>query len=84
MAMYPVCNEIIKAFLFVYVLFDYILVIFRNGWNYKHNSALFTLVTATVFLVVMMICILIYRHYLTKILFIYKQRENSVKTNYNP
>jgi hypothetical protein len=30
-----------KAFLFSYVLFDYILVIFRNGWNYKHNSALY-------------------------------------------
>jgi hypothetical protein len=25
-----------KAFLFSYVLFDYILIMFRNGWNYKH------------------------------------------------
>jgi uncharacterized membrane protein len=42
-----------KAFLFFYVLFDYILVIVRNGWNYKHNSALYTLglVTAAVFLI---------------------------------
>jgi hypothetical protein len=29
----------------IYVSFDYIF--FRNGWNYKHNSALYTLVTAT-------------------------------------
>jgi hypothetical protein len=30
-----------KELLFLYVLFDYILVIFKNEWNYKHNSALY-------------------------------------------
>jgi hypothetical protein len=34
-------NLIMKELLFLYVLFDYILVIFKNEWNYKHNSALY-------------------------------------------
>jgi hypothetical protein len=37
------------------VLFDYILIIFRIAWNYNNNNALNTLVTATVFLIVIMI-----------------------------
>jgi uncharacterized membrane protein len=55
---YNKIKSISLSFLFFYVLFDYILVIFRNGWNYKDNSALYTLVTATVFLIVMLWCVL--------------------------
>ena len=77
-----------KAFLFFYDIFYYILVIFWNGLNWKNNIALYTLVIAIYCLsyndddIQNNICVyfVVFTFAMIKIL-LYKPQENSVMTN---